>query len=724
MDVAGVSQFRRKPVPGPSQPFSAPSPGPEIPGCREDVQERVRETNVNQLSVQTSGLAITSGVGIYQGKEQDSRPALPPRTPTPQPEKAPTCMLVTNHKELLFPSAPQYGTRSTSLTVQTSVKSTRDQPDGETRPAPPPRIRTLEPEASSSSTTKGYRSPVPSPGRSPTFCPYVTSPGSLTPSCDPPPYSFLNPHTQTQTPTQAHRPPLRPPQAQSSLVALPATPTTQSTGSKIWQSALETTKDFALNILPQSTTITKHYTILLHGSPLIVYRGPATSLTITIFSSPKYPLPPPEHRVLYLQPRGFSGDTGSKIKAFVGATEDWINVTPDIRADSRDVDPALSKRWDKDIARTSKRLRKEFKEGKVHVVRETHAIRVPAMAEDGYFRVVVCHKEEGQKRKILCAGPLVRIASLSSDSSVFRGAKVRTLPLELSLSAASMVATGYVATVTGPVTEVVQNQVQRVMPGAAAMLAYDTLMADTVDETTDEIRAATYQAYAAEHGRGTDVIGPDEGPEKPFPVRFQGKVVPGTGEGTERLGIPTANLKDVPEDTKNHLKGVYFGWASIRDTTGVDPDWHEAIIFVGPSPFAPPSVITKIVIAVHLLHSFDGEAPFFGAKMSVVVMGFLRPTQFPGKPVEQMLDAVSQDLWLTMSSLSRPNWSPHAGAEAERPGIRVLTKATTFSDKIVATKDKVQTKIDKLPAHWVGVRTTGAEVRDQLHGNGGYWISR
>lgn len=696
MDATGASQFKRKPVAG-SQPLPDPSPARALPAYRDDL----REYTVNQQrSVQTTGLTINTTAETYQDNNfQEYRPALPPRIPTPQPEKSSPSTVPADEKGLWVSSVDYSSTQSTSLTINTATWA-YDHKDHENRPPLPPRIRTPQPEQSSS-----FRG-----DRSPSFGPYVTSPGSLTPSCDPPPYSLHNPNTQT----------LYPPPPPSPYPSTPTTPTTPSTASKRWQSALETTKDFALNILPQSTTITKHYTILLHGSPLVLYRGPATSLTITIFSSPKYPLPPPQHRVLYLQPRGYSGDTGSRLKALVGATEDWINVTPAIRADSRDLDPALSKRWDKDIARTTKRLGKQFKEGKAHMVRETHAIRVPAVAEDGYFRVVVCHKEEGQKRKVLCAGPLVRIASLSADSSVFRGATLMTLPLEAGISVASMMAANYAGRVAGPVVATVQSQVQRIQPGTVAMLAYDTVLADTVDERAEEVRAATYQPYAVEHGRGSDVIGSDDGPEKPFPVRFQGKVVPGTGRGTERLGIPTANLAEVPENTKNHLKGVYFGWASIRETSGVEQDWHEAIISVGPSPFAAPSVVTKTAIAVHLLHNFDGEAPFHGAWMQIVVMGFLRPMQVPGTPAEQMLDAISQDLWLAMSSLGRENWGPHAAAE----GARTLRSVRSFSDRIAQTKERVQTRIDRIPAHWVGVRTTGAEVRDLLHGNGGYWISR
>jgi hypothetical protein len=56
--------------------------------------------------------------------------------------------------------------------------------------------------------------------------------------------------------------------------------------------------------------------------------------------------------------------------------------------------------------------------------------------------------------------------------------------------------------------------------------------------------------------------------------------------------------------------------------------------------------------------------------------------------------------------------------------IKTLQSTRSFSDKYVNVREKVQTHIDRIPAHWVGVRTAGGELRDQAHGNGGYWIAR
>jgi hypothetical protein len=487
--------------------------------------------------------------------------------------------------------------------------------------------------------------------------------------------------------------------------------------------------------VPQNTTSTKHYTILLHSSPLIVYRGPKTNITLTIFSSPQHPLPPPDCRTLHLQPRGYSGDTGSRLKAFIGFTDDWVDVTPDLRVPSpTDVEASVAKRWENDIARATKRLAKHAGKHGAHVARETHVVRIPAAAQDGYFRVVVCQTEtigDKKKHKVLCAGPMVRIASLSTDASRFRGAKLRTLPIEAGIQVATSFANNTVGNLVGPVVEQVQGKIQQFQPGFAATtageLAYGATVEDkvaAVGERVDQARENHYRTIDLEDAAArneVDVIGPEEGPQKPFPIKFKGKVVRGTGKGTEQLGIPTANLGGVPDDIKFRLKGVYFGWARILEAPGLDPpsaDWHEAIISVGPSPYASPSVVQKTVVAVHLLHSFDEQ--FHDAKVEAVVMGFLRPMKAAGTPDEEMLDAVTQDLWLAMASLSRENWGPDGAVER----IRAVQSTRSFSDKYVGVREKVQTRIDRIPAHWVGVRTAGGGLRDQAHGNGGFWIAR
>ncbi|KAK7750762.1 riboflavin kinase [Diatrype stigma] len=63
-----------------------------------------------------------------------------------------------------------------------------------------------------------------------------------------------------------------------------------------------------------------------------------------------------------------------------------------------------------------------------------------------------------------------------------------------------------------------------------------------------------------------EIVGPDSGPEPPYPLRMEGEVISGFGRGSKELGIPTANL---PVDTavtpwiESAESGVYFGYASL-----------------------------------------------------------------------------------------------------------------------------------------------------------------
>lgn len=592
--------------------------------------------------------------------------------------------------------------QTSGLTINTTWEPDYTDKDHGSAPPLPPRGLTPVPGDARS------RSPGRPVQGTQSFGPYVDSPSTLSPAQTLKP---AKPHTWSATPSSSS-------QAGSSQP-------------KAWQTALAATRDLALSLVPQNTISTKHYTILLHSSPLIVYRGPKTNITLTIFSSPTHPLPPPELRTLHLQPRGYSGDTGSRLKAFMGFTEDWIDVTPVLRvASATDVEPAVAKRWENDIARASKRLAKHAGKDGAHVPRETHVIRIPAAAQDGYFRVVVCRTEtsgDKKKHKVLCAGPMVRIASLSTDAARFRGAKLRTLPLEAGVQVATLFANNAVGNLAGPVVQKVQQYQPGFAATTAAEMAYSAALEGkvaAVDEKVDQAREDRYRTIDLDDAAArneVDVIGPDEGPQSPFPIKFKGKVVRGTGKGTEKLGVPTANLGDVPEDIKDRLKGVYFGWARILESKAAEPpsgDWHEALISVGPSPYASPSVLQETVVAVHMLHSFDED--FYDARLQVIVMGFLRPMEVAGVTAEEMLDAISQDMWLTTSSLSRENWGPDGAVEK----IKALQSSRSFSDKYVNITNKVQGNIDRIPAHWVGVRTAGSELRDRVHGNGGYWIAR
>lgn len=159
----------------------------------------------------------------------------------------------------------------------------------------------------------------------------------------PPPSPFPPPVNAATFPVTAHeRPPASPilagpPSAETFPLTAPHPPVTPSyghsealsTGSQttektFWQTALDETKYFAGGLISHPFEYTKHFAILRHSTALIWYRGPSTSVTVTVFSDA--PLPPT--RTVWLQRKGFSGNMGMNLKSLVGANDSWLDVTP------------------------------------------------------------------------------------------------------------------------------------------------------------------------------------------------------------------------------------------------------------------------------------------------------------------------------------------------------------------------------------------------------------
>ncbi|KAM7206125.1 hypothetical protein V8F20_002907 [Naviculisporaceae sp. PSN 640] len=518
------------------------------------------------------------------------------------------------------------------------------------------------------------------------------------------------------------------------------------------KSLLNSALHFAGGLIPHPYESTKHHTILRHSPALIFYRGPKTSLAITIFSSPSYPLP--LDRSLWLQQRGFSGDTGLKLKQLVGATSTWLDVTPSTQVQTSDLEPSTAKAWERDIAKAARKLSRELGDEKAHVPRQTHVVRIPEAAEDGYFRLVLCvggvEGSKDKKRKVVCQSPVFRVASTSSDSSVLKGASLSTMPIEMGVKVASFMASNVVQRYAAPVTAIAD----RVRPGLVKEEVGKRVFKAVGDRVKqgprqngnegqfygsgggtsrsgEDMMGLGTMAVGMGTGMGGMVVGGEEGPEQPFPIKFQGRVGRGTGKGMQELGMPTANLVAVPDDIKANLRGVYFGWACFLAGRGVDPAivaencWYEAVIMATKSAYA--SVIQETDIKVYLAHEFgDGMVSFTEAKMKVIVMGFIRPEVQPARgtvaSVQDRLEMASQDVMVTMASLSRENWGPDMTLDR----LKTAKSSRSLSDKFGDVKTKVQRTVDKVPghAHVAGIRVGGGEERDRIHGTGGYWVAR
>lgn len=580
---------------------------------------------------------------------------------------------------------------------------------------------------------------------------------------NPPPYTesaFDIVHQQQQQ--QPVNPPATPGSSHTSLaanvhmhVALDET-STVVVENQDKQSFLKTAIDealyFANGLIPRPHESTKHYTILRHSPSIVFYRGPTTSVAVTIFSSSQPNTPLSRDRSIWLQQRGYSGDTGMKLKRLVGATADWLDVTPTVQVPETDVDVADERAWQRDIGRF---MKKYAKQNTGHVPRETLVIRLPVMVEDGYFRLVLCTggvssssstttttaaKETGKygppvrKRKVLCSSPIFRVASVSTDPSILRGASLKTLPLELGVRVGSTFTVNKIMGFVSPVATKIQGRLEKLQPSQSVTMTATTAYGasglqerfDASAAQYDQTKHTIYDIFGPiQEGDNInlDIVGSDEGPESPYPLKFSGKVGRGTGARINMMGLPTANIEGASDDIKLRLRGVYMGWVCIttnaRDLdSSISRDWHEAIISAGPSRNPVPSVVAENVIAVHIIHDF-GAHKLFSGKLDIIVMGFLRPVDIKLNR-EEMEVAISKDIQITLSSLSRHKW----GHDMARRELGTLNESKTFSDKYVSARQQLQRRADSVPLHWAGVRTSGAELRDRAIGQGGYWVSR
>ncbi|OBR14473.1 And nb-arc domain protein [Colletotrichum higginsianum IMI 349063] len=714
----------------------------------------------------------------FAGHSDAPRPEILPYRPQPSPtfvsEKQPSSPAASGYAAYSpgpppaasHPEKPPYQLQSSSSSSFSPEKqplpSATSSSHGGYLPGPPTTPRPEESPYHLQTTSTSFGSEKPSSGPEKQYSAAPPSPGpffpgppnahtfpvaAYRPAAPPTPSPssnvpfFPGPPTTAETfPLAAHRPPLSPGYAPSEA------PTTdsQSKEKSFWQTALDETKYFAGGLVSHPFEYTKHHSILRHSSALVWYRGPSTSVTVTIFSD----APLPSTRTIWLQQKGFSGNMGMNLKSLVGANTSWLDVTPSSQAAPTDMAEGDERGCQRDIKKFLKKAPKNLAK---HLARETHVVRIPAAADDGYFRLVLCSGGgggDGSKRKVLCPSPVFRVASTSTDASVVRGASLATMPLEIGIKAGSVVATTVVNRYIGPGAAVVQSRAKNLSKAKfvtkhATHIAYAK---SGIDKSGIKTHVTAYEdQYAATRGAGYDawqsgggggsgggfqeeeappeVIGPDDGPAEPFPIKFDGKVARGTGRGGMELGIPTANLTDVPEDVRMRMRGVYFGWARVVPRRGlaepVSTDWHESIITVGPAPYATPRVAAKNVATVHLIHEFGG-ALFLDSRLKVLVMGQLRASAPAAAGSDAALAAYGADVLLAVASLSRDGWCP----VETRERMRTARSEMSLADRYVETREKVQKQVDRVPLHLAGVRTEGAALRDRAFGNGGIWIPR
>jgi len=147
------------------------------------------------------------------------------------------------------------------------------------------------------------------------------------------------------------------------------------------KTALGEAQFLAGRLISRPAEFTKHYTIIRHSHGLVWYKGSMTWIAITILADESLL----GNRTLHLQQKGDSGNMGMSLKALMGPRDDWIDVTPVTEAQVHHVsereERAIQGDLKRFVSKASGRLKK-------HISRETHLVRIPASATDGYFRLV------------------------------------------------------------------------------------------------------------------------------------------------------------------------------------------------------------------------------------------------------------------------------------------------------------------------------------------------
>ncbi|KAG9251459.1 riboflavin kinase [Emericellopsis atlantica] len=151
------------------------------------------------------------------------------------------------------------------------------------------------------------------------------------------------------------------------------------------------------------------------------------------------------------------------------------------------------------------------------------------------------------------------------------------------------------------------------------------------------------------------IVGQNTGPEAPYPLTMEGKVISGFGRGSKELGIPTANL---PVDEKatpwiaDAKSGVYFGYASLLTPAATDFKVYPMVMSIGYNPFYKNTVRSA---EVHILHSFEQD--FYDAHMRLLITGFIREEK-DYKSLEALVEDINFDCTVTKNSLDRQGWRP------------------------------------------------------------------
>ena len=485
--------------------------------------------------------------------------------------------------------------------------------------------------------------------------------------------------------------------------------------------AFQEARHFAGGLITHPSESTKHFSILRHSHGLVFYQGCSTTLAVSIFSDA--PLPP--DRQVWLQDKGWSGNTGMRLKAFVGNNASWIKVTPTIPISAEQLKESDERAWQRDI----KKFLKKTKHPK-HILRETLIIRIPVEASDGYFHLVLC---QGEKKRVLCPSPVFRILSASASPSSMRGASLSTLPLEIGAMAMTVYANKTIGGLVSPVTSTAMKVAQPFMPSKtrkeAAVALYgksgtEEMVKSTITNGNIQYKGVRSFSYN-QAGSGDN----ESGPRAPYPICFIARSEIEIKEG-DYFSMPTMTLSGIAEHISHQLRGHYFAWVRRRLDKGaprLDTDiWSQTVISslpMHPSNLHKATIVeaSKRIFKIHFISDCFESQVYDMKNLEIKVMGFVRPDAHPvsSNEIEEELVASLNDIIFAQSILDQPVFAPEIEGEGQGRGL--LERATTgYAD----VRLRAQREMDRVPLHRMGLRMEVDRLRDEGVGLNGFYVVR
>lgn len=170
-------------------------------------------------------------------------------------------------------------------------------------------------------------------------------------------------------------------------------------------------------------------------------------------------------------------------------------------------------------------------------------------------------------------------------------------------------------------------------------------------------------------------------PVPPYPVQItRTEIVPGFGRGSSDLGFPTANVDIKSSNELQKLEsGVYFGYVKLFKSDkadsnvdkkvdrvdgkssvilnygrylnkDVDLDVLPMVMSLGWNPYYGNKEKT---CEIYVIHKF--ETSFYGADLSAVVCGYLRP-ELDYEGLEALKKDIELDVTIGLDNLAKPGY--------------------------------------------------------------------